>query len=82
MERIIVQVRDKEKAKMLLEFLAALDFVDSMKQSETAEAEAGPTAQEVSLDFFSLAGLWKDRDISLDSLRQKAWPRRPKDTAV
>jgi hypothetical protein len=24
-------------------------------------------------DFFSLAGLWKDRNITPDSLRQQAW---------
>ena len=74
MERIIVQVRDKEKAKMLLEFLAALDFVDLVKGSEAAEE--GPTEREEPLDFFSLAGLWKDREVNLDSLRQKAWPRQ------
>ena len=62
MERIIVQVRDKEKAKMLLEFLAALDFVDSVKGNE--EAEEGPTGREEPLDFFSLAGLWKDREVT------------------
>jgi hypothetical protein len=61
---------------MLLELLTALDFVDSVKASETEEAEVGPTAREEPLDFFSLAGLWKDRAISLELLRQKAWPRQ------
>ena len=25
-------------------------------------------------DFFSLAGIWEDRDITADELRAKAWP--------
>ncbi|WLE96715.1 MAG: hypothetical protein QTN59_18785 [Candidatus Electrothrix communis] len=41
MEQIVVQVRDKEKAKMLLDLLTALDFVDSVQagQSETSEQD-------------------------------------------
>ena len=76
MERIIVQVKDKEKAKMLSEFLAALDFVSSVETGETGELEADSGVIEESLDFFSLAGLWAGRDVSLESIRQKAWPRQ------
>jgi hypothetical protein len=76
MEQIVVQVKNKEKAKVLLELLAALDFVDSVRSSETAENEVGsPPSEEVS-DFFSLAGLWQDRDVTLETIRQKAWPRQ------
>ncbi len=73
MEQIIVQVRDKEKARMLLELLAALDFVESVK---TSRAEAATESQEYPSDFFALAGLWQERDTSLESIRQQAWPRR------
>ena len=73
MEQIIVQVRVKEKARVLLELLTALDFVDSV---ETKEDKVGTTVGEKSLDFFSLAGLWQDREITLASIRQKAWPRQ------
>jgi len=27
-------------------------------------------------EFFEYAGLWKDREISLDSIREKAWHRQ------
>ncbi len=73
MEQIIVQVRDKEKARILLELLAALDFVESVK---TSRAEVAVESQEDPSDFFALAGLWQDRDTSLESIRQQAWPRR------
>jgi len=71
MEQIIVRVRDKEKAEMLLDLLAALDFVDSVHagQGETSE-------QDTSEDFFALAGIWQDRNITQESIREQAWPRR------
>jgi hypothetical protein len=56
--------------------LAALDFVDSVKTSEAEEVKDGSTASSESLDFFSFAGLWQDREVTLESIRQKAWPRQ------
>jgi hypothetical protein len=76
MGKIIIQVKDKEKAKMLSELLAALDFVNSVETSGAGEFESDVEAREEGLDFFSLAGLWAGRDVSLESIRQKAWPRR------
>jgi hypothetical protein len=35
MGQIVVQIMDKEKAKVLLELLTALDFVDSVQTMET-----------------------------------------------
>lgn len=75
MEQIVIQVRDKEKAKILFELLTALDFVESVKTSETEEFQTEATPNDP-LDFFSLAGLWQDRDVSVESIRQKAWPRQ------
>jgi len=76
MEQIIVQIRDKEKAKVLFELLTALDFVDSVKTSQTEEVEGDTTFEEEMSDFFSLAGIWQDREVTLESIRQKAWPRQ------
>ena len=71
MEQIIVRVRDKEKAKMLLDLLAALDFVDSVQSGQSEISE-----QEPQEDFFSLAGIWQDRDVTQESIRKEAWPRQ------
>jgi len=76
MEQIVVQVRDKEKAKVLFELLTALDFVDSVKTTTAEEVEVKATIREEAADFFSLAGLWQDREVTLESIRQKAWPRQ------
>lgn len=76
MEQIVIRVRDKAKAKVLFELLSALDFVDSVQSSETEENENGATSQEEPVDFFSFAGIWQDRDVSVESIRAKAWPRQ------
>ena len=74
MEQIVVLIKDKAKAKMLLELLSALDFVDSVKTSVSEEVEEADSEEPT--DFFSLAGLWQGREISLESIRQKTWPRQ------
>lgn len=33
------------------------------------------TAQKKETDFEAAFGLWKDRDISVEAIRQKAWGR-------
>ncbi len=37
MKQIVIEVSDQKKAKMLLELLAALDFVESVKTNDTEE---------------------------------------------
>ncbi|MBK7896586.1 MAG: hypothetical protein WAS33_29355 [Candidatus Promineifilaceae bacterium] len=74
MEEIIIRVKDKDKAKALYDLLRALDFVDSIAtDSRTENADEQIQEDEA---FFSVAGIWSDRDISQESLRQKAWPHR------
>lgn len=76
MEQIVVQVRDKAKAELLLELLAALDFVESINRSTSQEDVSVSENDDDTDDFFALAGLWSHRSDDLASIRQKAWPRR------
>lgn len=76
MQQIVVEVEDAAKAEMLLELLKALDFVNVVKASEKAHLQSKTTPLGETSDFFSLAGLWENREISLESIRQKAWPRQ------
>ena len=76
MEQIVIHVSDKEKANMLFELLKSLDFVDFVSPREEESVEISTTADEEPLDFFSLAGLWKSREVDLDLIRKKAWPRQ------
>ena len=32
--------------------------------------------EKLDADFISLAGLWEARDVTLESIRKKAWPRQ------
>ena len=66
--QLIVRVADKEKAEMLTKILSALDFVNSVEL-----VEHKPTKSDDEQDFFSLAGLWENRDITTESIRQQAW---------
>jgi hypothetical protein len=74
MEQIIIQVKNKRKARALLNFLASLDFVEAVSSANLPTTENDqPIATE---DFFALAGLWAGRDVTLDKIREKAWPQR------
>lgn len=76
MEQIVIQVEDKEKARLLCEILSALDFVNTINTDEQASKDLQTASSEQSEDFFSFAGLWADRNTTIHSIRQKAWPRR------
>ncbi|MFZ5921106.1 MAG: hypothetical protein ACOYY3_08660 [Chloroflexota bacterium] len=74
MEQITIRIKDRKKAQKLLDFLKSLDFVESISEKESSLEEEVNTRLEQ--DFFHLAGLWAGRDITLQSIREKAWPYR------
>ncbi len=76
MQQIVIEVEDTTKADMLLELLKALNFVNVIKASEKEQPQANTTMSQETSGFFSLAGLWENREVSLESIRQKAWPRQ------
>jgi len=73
MTKLVIQLDNEEKAKMLSDFLSELPYVSSVNIS--GEQPANDTDNN---DFFALAGLWEDRDISQSSIRNNAWPDRGK----
>ena len=68
MQQLIIQVADKEKAEMLLKIISALDFVNSVEV-----VEDNSNIADNQQDFFALAGMWETRNITTESIRQKAW---------
>ena len=70
MEQITIRVLNKEKAKLLFDLLRSLDFVETVETTDELQSEKSDD------DFFALAGIWADRDITQESLRQQAWPRQ------
>ena len=75
MEQVTVLIPNRDKAQLFVELLHSLDFIADIQQVST-EAKGQRTETGPGESFFSLAGLWSDRDISADSLRENAWPRR------
>jgi len=76
MQEIIVQLKDKTKARLLSEFLTALDFVSSVRISGEKTTKTAVKQPKTAGDFFTLAGLWSGRDVTLESIRKRAWPRQ------
>jgi len=68
METLTIKVKNKEYLKFLYKILKSFDFVELPEIEKTS-------AHKVTHDFFSSAGLWKDRNISQESLRDKAWKK-------
>ncbi len=73
MKQITIQVKNKQKARALINFLKALDFIEEVTAKEMSLLPKDRMNEE---EFFALAGLWAGRDVTLDSIRQKAWPAR------
>jgi len=74
MEKITIQIKDKKKARKLVDFLKTLDFIEKVSSVESHVDDSSKSQQDN--DFFALAGLWANRDVSLKSIREKAWPYR------
>jgi hypothetical protein len=66
MKKIILTIKDDTKTDFLIRLLEEFDFIE-IKQSGKKVDEA--------YDFFSSAGMWKDREIDAKELRKQAWKR-------
>jgi hypothetical protein len=73
MEQITIRIKDRTKAQTLIDFLRTLDFVETISEKELSD-ESRSVNEET--EFFGMAGLWEGRDISLKTIREKAWPYR------
>jgi hypothetical protein len=75
MEQIIIRIRDRKKARTLIDFLKSLDFVESVTEKEAPGTSESAIVNEEK-EFFAMAGVWAGRDISLKTIREQAWPYR------
>jgi hypothetical protein len=66
MGKIILTIKDERKKNFFLELLKQFDFIEVQ---QTTEKKADD------YNFFASAGLWKDRKISANELREQAWKR-------
>ena len=74
MDTITLKVKNKKKLTHLLAFLKDLDFVEVLQNAPNIEEKESESTK--ANDFFELAGIWKDRDITAEELRTQAWPSK------
>ncbi len=66
MSRISLTIKDESKLEFIRELISQFDFV------EITEAKKKQTKKN---SFFDSAGIWENRDISVESIRELAWKR-------
>ncbi len=69
-EDVSVKQRDE-----LFRLLGVWDFVNIREIPSHRPANFVPG--DPSIDVTPLIGIWKDRDVTVESLREKAWKRKP-----
>ena len=72
METVTLKIKNKSKFQHFLTFIKDLDYVEVLRK-EPVKKKKSTTAEN---DFFALAGMWENRDISAEDLRSKAWPKK------
>lgn len=72
METITLKIKNKSKFQHFLTFIKDLDYVEVLKKEPVKKKKSVVTEN----DFFALAGMWENRDISAEDLRSKVWPKR------
>ena len=70
MTSIRITIREDDKAKDLIGFLSDIDFLEIQVEEHTGIAD---TESVESLK--KICGLWKDRSVTLESIRKNAWGR-------
>ena len=68
--KIVIDVSNEEKAKNLIDMLKDIPYVKNIK-IESKKKKRKP-------DFEAVFGIWKDRNITLKDVREKAWRKRNK----
>ena len=61
---ITINVKDETKVNSLIEFLRLISFIEIKEKKKPKQANH---------DFENIFGIWKNREISIKSLRDKAW---------
>jgi hypothetical protein len=72
MHRIIVSINNKKNTRFIMTLLQKFDFV----KFEPDEIEKEIPFAKRKGNWSNIIGIWKDRDINIDSIREKAWPKR------
>jgi len=72
MNRLHINIKDDNKASIVLNLLKELPFVEI---ESDAEKVAGRVVRKGSGSLADLFGIWEHRNITLKDIRKKAWDR-------
>jgi hypothetical protein len=67
MQKIVINVKDDSKINALVTFLKEINFIDVERERSKVSVASRKG------DLRKLFGMWKNRDISLEDIRRKAW---------
>ena len=73
MKTFIVEIKDESKAVFVETLLSQLDGV---VYEEKVAIKKKKAAKKKPVLFEKSFGMWADTDITLESIRAKAWPKR------
>ena len=68
---ITLDIKNESMKDNFLNFIKTLDYVE-IKEDERIETIPNKTNKD---KFSQFAGMWENRDITIDSIRDKAWER-------
>lgn len=69
MTNLHIKIHDPKKTQIVLDLLRNLPFVEIEEETNiTQEKKTGYSLE-------GIFGIWEDRDITLDEIRENAWKR-------
>jgi len=69
MGKILVTIKNKSKEEIFVNFLKELSFIEIEENRKIKKGKG-------SSDFRKLFGIWKNREMSLNEIREQAWAKR------
>ena len=70
---VTLDIKNESMKDSFLNFIATLDYID-IKSDKTTSNDLDTKIPKQN-KFNSFAGMWENRDISIDSIRQEAWAK-------
>lgn len=65
MHKLVLKIKNNKNYKMFLDMLEHIDFVE-LEEKTISSPKSGQSLNK-------LYGMWKDRNIDLQKIRDKAW---------
>ena len=76
MKTIKITVENEEAARSLIGIVKELNFVTSIESVEDINLIEVPKGAFFSeAEFLGMCGIWKDRELSAEKIREQAWKK-------